>query len=137
MKILEKIKEITFAFDRNLFPNRNLHLSFLIYKGRIISIGQNSKKTHPINLKNRKINKDGVDISSFRGSCSEWNAISKLKNLTNIPAHKCFLVNIRINKNNEIGMSMPCNSCLKLLSFFNISRVFYSNQKGEFNQLGV
>ena len=137
MKILEKIKEIAFAFDRELFPNRNLHLSFIIYKGRIISIGQNSKKTHPMNLRNRKINKEGVDISSFRGSCSEWNAISRLKNLTNIPAHKCYLINIRVNKNNEIRMSMPCSSCLKLLSFFNIKKVYYSNENGVFEQLGV
>ena len=132
MKILEKIKEISFAFDKDLFPGRNLHLSFLIYKGRIISIGQNSKKTHPINLKNRKISKDGVDISSFRGICSEWSALRQLKNLTNIPAHKCSLINIRINKNNEIRNSKPCNSCAKLISFFSISDVSYTNENGEF-----
>ncbi|MEK6878284.1 MAG: hypothetical protein AABY22_01680, partial [Nanoarchaeota archaeon] len=69
MKILEKIKEIAFAFDRNLFPSRNLHLSFIIYKGRIISIDQNSKKTHPINLRNPKINADGINVSSIKGVC--------------------------------------------------------------------
>lgn len=135
MKIFDKVKEIAFAFDKNFFPGRNLHLSFLIYKGGIISIGQNSKKTHPINLKNRKINKNGVDISNFKGICSEWSAISKLKNLTNIPAHKCSLINIRINKNNEIKMSRPCNGCLKLIAFFNINNVFYSNEKGSFERL--
>ncbi len=135
MKILEKIKEIAFAFDRDLFPSRSLHLSFIVYKGRIISIGQNSKKTHPINLKNKKINKDGVDISAFRGSCSEWSAINKLKNLTNIPASKCQLINIRINKENEIRMSKPCNSCMGLLAFFNLKTVYFSNEKGEFEKL--
>ena len=135
MKMFDKIKEIAFAFDKNSFPSKNLHLSFLIYKGRIISIGQNSKKTHPINLRNRKISKEGVDISTFKGVCSEWSAISKLKNLTNIPAHKCSLINIRINKNNDIRMSRPCCGCLSLLAFFDISNVFYSNEKGEFEHL--
>lgn len=137
MKILDKIKEIAFAFDRDLFSDRNLHLSFIIYKGRIISIGQNSKKTHPINLKNRKINKDGVDISSFRGSCSEWSAISKLKNLTNIPACKCQLINIRINKQNEIRMAKPCISCLGLISHYGFQDIWFSNEKGEFKRLIV
>lgn len=135
IKILEKIKEIAFAFDKNSFSSRNLHLSFLIYKNRIISIGQNSKKTHPINLRNRKISKDGIDISSFRGSCSEWNALLRLKNLTNIPARKCSLVNIRINKNNEIRMSRPCYSCLRLLAFYDITDVCYSNERGGFERL--
>lgn len=137
MKILEKIKEIAFAFDRNLFPNRSLHLSFIIYKGRIISIGQNNKKTHPINLRNRKINKEGVDISSFRGTCSEYSAVSKLKNLTNIPTTKCQLINIRINKLNEVRMAQPCNSCLGLISYFGFQEVWFSNEKGEFKQLIV
>ena len=131
----DKIKEIAFAFDRDLFPGKSLHLSFLIYKKRIISIGQNSKKTHPINLKNKKITKDGIDISSFRGSCSEWSAINKLKNLTNIPAEKCSLINIRVNKQNEIRNAKPCYGCLSLLAFFNISKVYYTNEKGEFQQL--
>ncbi len=133
--MFDKIKEIAFAFDKDSFSGKNFHLSFLIYKNRIISIGQNSKKTHPINLRNKKISREGIDISTFKGVCSEWSAISKLKNLTNIPAHKCSLINIRINKNNEIRMSRPCCSCIKLLSFFDISRVYYSNEKGEFEHL--
>lgn len=136
MKILEKIKEIAFAFDKDSFPGRSLHLSFIIYKKRIIAIGQNSKKTHPINLRNPKISKEGVDISSFRGSCSEWSALRQLKNLTNISAEKCLLINIRVNKQNEIRNSQPCNSCLSLLAFFKMNRIYYSDEKGEFKQLG-
>lgn len=135
MKILDKIKEIAFAFDKNLFPGRNLHLSFLIYKGRIISIGQNSKKTHPMNLKNRKISKDGVDISGIRGTCSELSSLKQLVRLTNIPSTKCQMINIRINKNNEIRMSRPCYSCLRLLAFYDITDVCYSNEKGGFEHL--
>ena len=137
MKILEKTKEIAFAFDKNLFPKNCLHLSCIFYKGRIVSIGQNSKKTHPTNLRNPKINKDGVDISSFRGTCSEFSSINQLKRLTNIPTNKCSLVNIRINKNNEIRMSKPCNSCLGLLSFQKFGEVWFSDESGQFKQLIV
>lgn len=134
---LDQIKEIAFAFDRDLFPGRNLHLSFIIYKGRIICIGQNSKKTHPVNLRNPKISQDGLDISSFRGLCSEYSAIRKLKNLTNIKTGKCSLINIRINKLNEIRNSRPCNSCLGLLAFFKFKSIHYSNDAGLFESLIV
>lgn len=137
MKILDKIKEIAFAFDRDLFSDRNLHLSFIIYKGRIISIGQNSKKTHPVNLKNKKINKDGVDISPIKGTCSELSAIKRLKNLTNVPTEKCQLINIRVNRLNDIRMSKPCFSCLGLLAYHSFQSVWFSDEKGEFKQLIV
>ncbi len=135
MKIFDKIKEIAFAFDRNLFLSRSLHLSFIIYKGRIISIGQNSKKTHPVNLKNKKINYDGIDISPIKGTCSELSAIKRLKNLTNIPTEKCQLINIRVNKKNEIRMSNPCQSCESLLRFFQMKDIYYSDNDGKFIQL--
>lgn len=133
--IINKVKEIAFAFDKEQFPGRALHLSFLIYKKHIIAIGQNSKKTHPINLKNKKITKDGTDISKFRGTCSEWNALNKLKRLTNIPAERCILINIRINKQNKIRNSRPCCSCLSLLSFFGVPLIYYSNENGKFQKL--
>ena len=131
MKILEKTKEIAFAFDKNLFPKNCLHLSCIFYKGRIVSIGQNSKKTHPTNLRNPKINKDGVDISSFRGTCSELKTIKNIINTTNIPISKSILVNIRINKNNKIRNSKPCSSCQKLLSYYQFSKIIYSSGDNE------
>lgn len=134
MKIFDKIKEIAFAFNPDLFPGRSLHLSFIVYKGRIISIGQNSKKTHPINLRNPKISKDGIDISRLRGTCSELSAVTRLKNLTNIPTNKCSLVNIRINKINEMRNSCPCNSCFSLLSYHSFRDIYFSNDKGEFEK---
>lgn len=135
MKTFEKIKEVAFAFDRELFPGRNLHLSFIIYKGRIIAIGQNSRKTHPINLKNRKINKDGVDISGIKGTCSELATILTVIRRTNVPLNKCTIVNIRINQNNRINNSKPCLSCEKLIKHFDISKIIYSDKNGGFTKI--
>ena len=136
-KIFNQIKDIAFAFDKEAFVERSLHLSFIIYKGRIISIGQNSKKTHPINLRNPRINKEGVNISNIKGSCSEWGAISRLRNLTNIPSAKCSLINIRINKLNEIRMSQPCSSCRNLIRYQGFKNVWFSNETGTFEKYDV
>lgn len=109
------------------------HYSFIIKKNKIISIGQNNTKTHPINLKNRKISKKtGVDFSHEKHTCSEFNAILKLKKLTNINTKKCELVNIRINKNNNLDFSKPCMSCENLLKYFEFKSICWSNNDGEF-----
>ena len=40
------------------------HFSFILYKNKILTIGSNSRKTHPTNLKHPKISSEtGEDIS--------------------------------------------------------------------------
>ncbi len=108
------------------------HFSFILKKNRVISIGVNTKKTHPKNLINRKVSlKTGVDFSEEKHTCSEFNSILKLKNLTNIDTKKCVLVNIRIDKNNNTGHSKPCMSCENLLKFFEFKKILWTNKNGE------
>lgn len=108
------------------------HFSFIIKNSRIISIGQNSRKTHPANLINRKISpKTGVDFSDEKHTCSEFNAILKLRNLTNINTKKCNLVNIRLNKKNSIDYAKPCMSCENLLKYFEFKNVYWSDSNGD------
>ena len=131
---IDKIKEIAFAFDKQDFVGRNCHLSFIIYKGRIVAFSPNTIKTNPTNLKNPRFSKEGYNISGIRGSCSELNAIKQLKNLTNISTKKCSLINIRVNQQNEIRNSRPCNSCSSLISYFQFKSVIYSNSEGKFEE---
>lgn len=108
------------------------HFSFIIKKNRIIAIGKNNKKTHPKNLINRKVSlKTGVDFSEEKHTCSEFNAIVKLKNLTNINTKKCHLINIRIDKKNNPSYSKPCMSCKNLLKFFEFKKITWTNKAGK------
>lgn len=125
-----KIIEISKAYDKNLFPSRSLHLTFVLYKNRILQIAQNKKTTHPINLLNRKISKTGTDFSNSGCRCSELNALIQIRNLTNIKYNKLILVNVRINKLGEINWSKPCNSCRNLLNYFKFKSVYFSTQNG-------
>jgi hypothetical protein len=109
------------------------HFSFIIKKNRIMCIGQNNRKTHPVNLINRKVSfKTGVDFSEEKHTCSEFNAILKLRNLTNINTKKCELVNLRINKKNNLDYAKPCMSCENLLKYFEFKNVSWTSQTGEF-----
>lgn len=109
------------------------HFSFILYKKRIIAIGTNKPKTHPTNLINRKVSvRTGEDFSDQKHVCSEFNAIIKLKNLTNINTKKCILVNLRYDRNKQLNLSCPCMSCKNLLNYFEFKNVFYSDSKGNF-----
>ena len=109
------------------------HFSFIINKTRIVSIGINQKKTHPTNLKNRKVSaKTGEDFSAQKHTCSEFNAIIKLKNLTNMDTKKCVLVNMRYDRNKKLALASPCMSCVSLLKYHEFKKVIWTNNKGEY-----
>lgn len=109
------------------------HFSFIIHKKRIVSIGLNQKKTHPTNLKNRKVSLvTGVDFSDQKHTCSEFSAIIKLKNMTNIDTKKCTLVNIRYNRNKKTDLAAPCMSCKNLLKYFQFKRIIWTDENGNY-----
>lgn len=129
-KRLEEISKSLLDFNSD---KRCQHFSFILYKNRVISIGNNSKKTHPSNLKNRKTSlRTGEDFSDQKHICSEFSAINKLKNMTNIDTKKCVLVNLRYNRNGEIALSKPCMSCENLLKYFSFKRVIWTDNDGNY-----
>jgi len=129
----KRLEEISKSLVDYNSTKRCHHFSFILYKNRIISIGYNSQKTHPVNLKNRKKSlKTGEDFSDQKYICSEFSAINKLKNMTNIDSKKCVLVNLRYNRNGKVDMSKPCMSCENLLKFFNFKKVIWTNNDGDY-----
>lgn len=109
------------------------HFSFILYKKRIIAIGTNKAKTHPTNLINRKVSvRTGEDFSDQKHVCSEFDAITKLKRMTNINTNRCILVNLRYDRNHKLNLSCPCMSCKNLLKYFEFKNVFYTDAHGKF-----
>lgn len=116
------------------FPIRCFHLSFIWYKNRLVSVGQNTIKTHTHHKFNPKINTEGENVSEFKKTCSEFNSLNKIRRLTNIPFSKCTLINIRINRNGQLSNSRPCVSCDSLLNYLNIKEIFFTNNEGLFEK---
>lgn len=114
-------------------PIRCRHFSFIINKKKIVAIGINQQKTHPTNLKNRKISSiTGEDFSDQKHTCSEFSAIIKLKNLTNIDTKKCTLVNLRYDRNKNLALASPCMSCVSLLKYHEFKKIIWTNNDGEY-----
>ena len=92
-----KIIEVSYALiNKHNADLRCRHFSFILDRNKIISIGLNSLKTHPKNLKYNYVNKLNQNISDIVGTHSELSAVIKLgeedcSGLT--------LVNTRINRN--------------------------------------
>jgi deoxycytidylate deaminase len=127
-----KVIEISYALiNKHSADLRCRHFSFIAHRNRIISIGLNSSKTHPLNLKYNYINKNKEKISDIVGTHSELNAVIKLGEED---CSKLTLINTRINRNNELDYSAPCNGCADMIKQLNFQNVFYSTNSGTFKK---
>ena len=131
----DKIIEVSYALiNKHNADLRCRHFSFILDRTKIISIGLNSLKTHPLNLKYNYVNKNKEKISNIVGTHSELSAVIKLgeedcSGLT--------IVNTRINRNNKLDFSAPCNGCSDMIKQLNFKEVWYSNANGLFNKLNL
>jgi len=131
MKQYKRLEEIAQSLVDYNVDRRCRHFSFILYKNKLIATGINNTKTHPFNLINRKISKvTGEDYSDQKHTCSELNAILKLKRLTNIDTKKCTLINIRYDRNDNIALAKPCQSCQNLLRYHEFKQIIWSTNNG-------
>lgn len=132
---LEKVIEITYALaGKCRHTKRCRHFSFIFENKRLLSIGMNSPKTHPLNLKYNYVNKQKNNISDVIGTHSELSAVIKLGE------EECCgltLVNTRINRNNKLDYSYPCAGCLDMIKKLKFKRVIYSDRNGGFSILNL
>jgi len=103
---------------------RSKHVSILIYKNRIVSTGINMLKTDTF----------AYELYKYPYVHSELNAIKNCPK--KIPINKCTLLNFRVsNDRKRFLMSRPCSSCIKLVVSVGITKVFYTDQQGEIQEL--
>lgn len=97
----------------------------VVHKNRIISVGYNSKKTHPFQARFAK-NEHAIFIHA------EIDAIRKASNvLNNNEMKKATLIVVRVRKNGKWGNARPCigyngQGCQSAITCFGIKNVIYS-----------
>ena len=127
MRNFQKFIDISRALlDWREHDLRTFNCSFLVRRNKILSIGINRDKTHPINRRNPKFGDEGQDISCTKLTCAELVAINRSKNQKNIDYPKTKMINIRIKRDGSLGLGRPCESCQSLLNYFGIKEVYYS-----------
>ncbi len=118
---------------KHKYSPRCKHFSFIFQKNKLLSIGTNSPKTHPLNLKYNYINKQNHNISDIVGTHSEMNAVIKLGSIKSCEG--LIIVNTRINKNKELDYSHPCNGCMNMLLDFKFEKIYYTTKDKKFKMI--
>ena len=132
--ILEKSVELANALYPSAFQElRTFHVSVLWNKNKLLSVGVNKKATHTRNLFNKKLNREGIDISSTKFQCSELCAFIGLgKQRYNIDFSRVTMVNIRLDYDGNISLASPCISCRSLILYLGLKKVYYTDNNKEF-----
>ncbi len=113
------------------WASRTFHITCIWDKNRLVSVGENSEKTHPLNSRN---NVKNFDLSRKR-SCSELKSVLRAKKSRNdINWKKMSIVNIRLGRAGEFLMSRPCIFCQSLFRYINCKSIFYTTNQGLFEK---
>jgi hypothetical protein len=128
---LKKSLEMAYAEYDYDYDMRVQIFSFGWYKNKIICIGKNKNKTHPLNITKNPIYFDDK-ILETKTTCAELDLFLKLKRKTNIPYNKLKIVNVRLDKNMNIRNSKCCRSCASLITYMKPKSIYYTTDNGNF-----
>jgi deoxycytidylate deaminase len=132
-KNLAKAVEISYAFaGKKSLKQRCRHFSFIFDRSRLVSMGVNSCKTHPLNMRYNYVNRYNHRISDFVGTHSEMSAVIKLGESE---CEGLVLVNTRINRKNELDYSCPCKGCLDMIIKLGFKSVFFTTKEMKFDSM--
>ena len=99
----------------------------VVYKGKIVSMAGNTRRTHPFQ-----------SLYSKNPEAIYWHAETKaiylaLQRIGSIELSKCSLVVARTKQSGHtrvFAMSKPCCGCSKCIVDFNLKNVYHTNEEG-------
>jgi tRNA(Arg) A34 adenosine deaminase TadA len=125
VKLQNRCVSIARAMTPTIRSMRNTHVSFLIKKGKIVHIGWNKYKSHPINLSHPY-------HSGFVALHAEMDVILKA-NKEWLSGYN--LVVVRLNGLGQITNSRPCSGCQSIINQVGINKCWFTNSNGGFEAL--
>lgn len=128
MKKVDRYLALSKALKPVYQTGRSFHMAFAFYKGKLLaSACNNYLKSSKISAKYKKDN--AVQYTACNHA--EFNLIRKIKATTNIPYSKITILVIRIDNNNQVADSKPCDNCMNHLDLKKFKSVYFTNQFGE------
>lgn len=117
IRLLQRFENI--ARENITREARCYHMAFIFRGNNILSIGTNSKKTHP------KIKQYGYnDYSKLHAE------LSACIRLGEEDCRKYCIGVLRIDRNGNLNHSRPCIHCTALIKQLNFKKVYFTNQFG-------
>lgn len=91
----------------------------LFRKNRLVSIGWNVRKTHPL-------------CPTQHSQHAEFNV---MVGLSKIDIDGATLYVARVGRNGKVCIAKPCRDCEHFLSLLGLDRIYYTNQQGLLEEL--
>jgi tRNA(Arg) A34 adenosine deaminase TadA len=128
----DQINEILFKLAQDMTPVANARIAAaIVLKGRIVSFGFNTYKTHPLA---KLYSKNAFSVSLHAELMAIKNA---LKVVTPLDLERCSLYVVRVKYTDKTktqettGLAKPCSGCAKAILAFNLREVIYSADKDQ------
>jgi hypothetical protein len=99
-------------------PRQKKHVSLIVYKGRVISVGRNMFKTHP------RAKQIGYPFEEMHSELDAYRKVPK-----QLRGCKFDLINVRYNKFGTMRMSRPCELCMPWCREV-FDRIYYTTDEG-------
>lgn len=116
-------KEASYLSD---FPKIKIG-AIAVYGHRVVSSGYNSCKTNPLQ---KKYNRQRFTKDTTHMTHAELMCLKPLLWRNDIDFKHVSLYIYREDQNNELALSRPCPSCLKLISELGIRHIYFTNHGG-------
>lgn len=118
-------KLVKLAFKMRVAKQRTYHVSYIVRRNKIYSVGINDRTTtHPMAKQFGWWNDNlHSEVDAYRRYCIDY------------PLSECDLYNVRLDNMNRIRISRPCKACLNLLDLVGFRRVYFTDDSGDFIRL--
>lgn len=120
--LLQAIKQTN---NKNYRTKQN-HIAFIFNRSKLIAIGVNKTKTHPLMSKH--------PYGSQLHMCAELDAINKCGN---VDFSRFSMVVLRVRSSGALAYSKPCKGCHHLLKELGFKEITYSNNLGGLETLNL
>lgn len=136
MKIIDKSLKLAYQLYPSSPAQQYYVFSFMFMKNKLISIGRNNEVCQCPKVKRlaERFNVEKFKIYSFPHS--EIDCISKIWGRHYISGREKLVV-IRLKRDGSLGLAKPCLNCQQVLFALNLTKVWYSTDLEEFEELNV
>lgn len=121
---LQVIKRLMDIADKMEAVDGSKHAAAVVIRNRVVGLGTNIRKTHPISYKYGK-NKEAIYLHA------ETHAIKNaLRTISLKEMKRATLYVARVDRNSEMAMSKPCEGCERCIKDYGIKHVIYTTNEG-------
>lgn len=108
------------AFHNSPFPARKTHVCGIWRRNRLIAVGYNSRKSHPIQSKYKSRN----ERIFLHAELSAIHSVIRTRGVSYL--QHCTLVVIRLDAEGNEANSRPCIGCLRAIKEFGLKDFYHT-----------